>query len=174
MTGEVRPVDSLDYSQATKPNPLVPKLVLTLVNEEGLEDREEFLAYAEANQWAIMQNAQAARKGNEADKIAALYALATSSVLPEDRDRFELWMLDHGRDDMIYDKLYDALGALWAGETRLPLVPISSEPSGSTGESAPTGTGSSSEPVSVPPESDTAGQEGMGEFPILPGSSTPG
>jgi hypothetical protein len=140
---EARPVDSDDYSEKTEPVVLVPKLVIEL---EG--DREEFLAFAEPNQWALMQNAEAAKtsrkSGDTRAGMAAMYRLATTSVKPEDRDRFEDYMTEHGMADDLVDVLGTALSDLWAGETMLPLVPTSSDSSVSTGMSSSTSEGDSS------------------------------
>jgi hypothetical protein len=130
----------------TDPATLVPKLVITLE-----DDRAEFLAFAKPNQWALMQNAEATKNGTNGEALASVYKLATTSVLPSDRDRFNAFMMDHGQDDDLEDKLTEALFALWEGATMLPLEPTSSDSSGSTGANDSTSTEGSSEPESSRP-----------------------
>jgi hypothetical protein len=124
---------------------LVPKLVLEL---EG--DRAEFLAHGTPNQWALMQNAQAVKDNDPRASAASTYQLTISSVLPEERSRFNAWMMAHGQATDLEDKLTDALVALWDGKTLLPLEPTSSDLSSSTGENGSTSTAGSSEPESSP------------------------
>lgn len=153
VSDDARPVDGDDPSSLTPYNPLVPKLVIELEGERG-----EFLAFAQPNQWALMQNAEAAR--NRADNsagMAAMYRLAVTSVKPGDRDRFEAFMGDHGQDQDLIEKIGDALNQLWSGETMLPLAPTSSGSSDSAGESGSTSEGDSSSPDTAPlPDFDPA------------------
>lgn len=138
-----RPVDGDDPS--TRVEKLVPKLVVELDGE-----RAEFLAYANPNQWALMRNAEAAGKGGSGDQMAAIYRLATTSVKPEELDRFNAFMLAHGQNDDLIDVVGDAMAELWSGATMLPLVPTSSGSSSSTGESASTSEDDSLPPVTGP------------------------
>lgn len=130
---------------SVKVNRIVPKLVVTL---EGV--REEFLAYPRPNQWALMQNAQATKDNDATASLASTYKLAITSVKPEDRARFEAFMLEHGQDENLEDKLTDALFALWDGKSMLPLDSTSSDSSGSTGETVSTSMADLSEPGSPP------------------------
>jgi hypothetical protein len=129
----------------TKVNRIVPKLVITLE-----EDREEFRAFSKPNQWALMQNAEAIKSGNPTDNMASTYKLAMTSIIPSERPRFEEFMMAHGQDELLEEKLTDALLALWNGETMLPLDSTSSDLSGSTGETGSTSEDDSSEPESLP------------------------
>lgn len=121
----------------------VPVLRITLGGDEG-----EFKAYAHPNQWALMQNAQALKENNSRSSAASTYNLAVTSVLPEERGRFNQWMMDHGHDQELEDKLSEALIALWDGQTLLPLEQASSDSSSSTGGNGSTSTDDSSEPES--------------------------
>lgn len=122
---------------------LVPRLVLELEGEKAV-----FAAYSKPNQWALMENAQATKTNDATASLASTYALAVSSVMPQDRERFGAYMMEHGQDEELEEKLTNGLFALWNGETMLPLEPTSSDSSASTGETASTFTGDSSEPES--------------------------
>jgi hypothetical protein len=137
MTAETNGATGDDSSSKVDYNPLVPKLVIELDGERG-----EFLGFDSPNQWAMMQNAKAGKEGPQA-QMAAMYQLAVTSVKPEDRERFEEFMSEHGQDEDLLEVLGESLNKLWSGETRLPLVPTSSDSSTSTSESEPTSTGDS-------------------------------
>jgi hypothetical protein len=141
MSTDARPVDGDDPSSKVKFNPLVPKLVMELGG-----DREEFLAFAKPNQWALMQNAEAAKEKSGTANMAAMYRLAVTSVKPQDLARFEEYMATHGHEDDLVEQLGDALNNLWSGDTMLPLVPTSSDSSASTGPSGSTSGDGSSQP----------------------------
>ena len=145
---DARPVDGDDYSSKVKPNPLVPKLVIELDGE-----RAEFLAYANPNQWALMKNAEAVKANDRTASMAAMFTMATTSIIPgPERLRFDEFMTAHGQDEDLYERIGDALNLLWSGQSRLPLEPMSSDSSASTGEPEPTSTDDSSEPEFESPD----------------------
>jgi hypothetical protein len=113
--------------------------------------RGSFRAYRKVNQWALMASAAADKTGNQAEILAANYNVARTSVMPEDRARFDQFMMINSDDtDDVASILFDALGNLWAGETMLPLLPESTDGSDSTGRTDSTSTLNSSDVESGP------------------------
>jgi hypothetical protein len=119
---------------------LVPFLVLNL---DGVEGR--FRAFRKANQWALMQSANADKTGKMTDQMAANFQVVTTSVLPEDRAKLGAYMMEHGYVENLEEQLFEALGKLWAGETMLPLERESTDGSASISETSSTSTPNSSE-----------------------------
>jgi hypothetical protein len=126
---------------------LIPYLVIEIDGDVG-----KFRAYSQANQWAIMASAAADKSGSVADQMAANFQVATTSVLPSERDALNEFMIRHsfdGRD--VSGPMWEGLSKLWAGETRLPLVQESTDSLDSTSETNFESTQPSSEPESEPP-----------------------
>jgi len=124
-----------------------PALIVELDGERG-----EFAAFADPNQWALLQNAEAAKERSNTANMAAIYKLAITSVLHRERPRFEEFMMEHGHDPNLIDTLTTALNALWTGETRLPLEPSSSDSPTPTSENGATSMDDSSPVESVQAE----------------------
>jgi hypothetical protein len=131
---------------------LVPYLVIEI---DGVE--EHFRAHRRANQWALMQSAAADKSGKMSDAMAANYTVAMTSVLPEDRGKFNAFMMEHGYVDDLESIIFESLGRLWAGETMLPLGRESTDGSAST-----SGTSSESMPNFSEPESELIALEESG------------
>jgi hypothetical protein len=119
---------------------LVPFLVITINGNTG-----KFRAFRRANQWALMQSAAADKTGKYSDAMAANYTVAMTSVLPEDREAFSRFMLENSEDGDYTEQLFEGLGALWAGETYLPLERESTDGLASTSETNSESTPNSSE-----------------------------
>lgn len=122
---------------------LAPFLVLNLNGIEG-----KFRAFRKANQWALMQSAQADRSRKMSEAMAANYNVAMTSVMPSDRDAFNAYMMENGYVENLEEQLFDALGKLWSGETMLPLERESIDGSASTSTTNSESMQNSSEPES--------------------------
>lgn len=116
-----------DTSTPTDTPETVPAFILELD-----EEREEFLAYEDMNEWALAEHAAALEAGEFIEIAKSTRNLALAHLLPEEHARFNTFMRRHGRNPDIGNKIQDALVALWQGETNIPKAQPSSDSSTST------------------------------------------
>lgn len=107
-----------------------------------------FGAHKALNRWALLKMARAEAQGTDEEQAAAFYTLIMTIVVPEERDRLDDYMMEHG-DDEGMTRLQDAVERFVKGETQLPLEPSSTSSTDGT-TTPPTSEGTSSEPATLP------------------------
>lgn len=104
-----------------------------------------FMAHKAVNRWAVIKMARAEASGDDAKQAGAFYDLVMTIVLPEERERLDDYMMEHGDDDGM-QAMSLAVGRFVKGETGLPLAPSQDLSNASTATNSDTGA-SLSEPV---------------------------